>query len=202
MSFISLDFLYRFSNICKPWLVKKRQDGKTKLCWVIGALLTSIPVCLDKFTDWPLAYASSGGICFIEPQVFLIAFFIGPSLFLFSVSVVSFIVTISNICRLLPEDTDITAAADRNMALIFSKIGGLMGVTWLFALIPYITGVEEFWYVFTILNGMQGLFIFLSCGIFSYLIPRKKRRATANSQDSAKSHAVRSTLSEAQNTWT
>ena len=174
MTFISFDFLYRFSNIHKSWLVKKSQDGKVKFCWVIGALLISIPVCLDEITDWPLAYASSRGICFIEPQIYLIAFFIGPSIFLFSVNTVSFIATIINICRILPDDPDITAASDRNMALIFSKIGGLMGVTWLFALIPYITGVGEFWYVFTILNGMQGLFDFLSCGIYSYIIPCKK----------------------------
>ena len=82
MSLVSLDFFYRFSNIYEPWFVKKRQDGKVKYCWIIGGLLISIPVCLDEFTDWPLAYASNSGICFIEPQTYLIAFFISPSTFL------------------------------------------------------------------------------------------------------------------------
>ena len=65
-----------------------------------------------------------------------------------------------------------------------------MGVTWLFALIPYLTGVEEFWYVFTILNAMQGLFIFFSSGVYLHLLPCQNQRSTATSQDSTKSHAV------------
>ena len=77
--------------------------------------------------------------------------------------------TIINICRILPNDTEIAAASDRNVAMIFTKIGALMGVTWLFALVPYITGIEELWYVFVIMNGLQGLYIFLSSGIIGHL---------------------------------
>ena len=80
-----------------------------------------------------------------------------------------FIATVVNIYRAQPADSDIAASTDRNMAIIFAKICGLMGITWLFALVPYITGIEEFWYVFVITNGLQGLYIFLSSGIPSYL---------------------------------
>ena len=55
------------------------------------------------------------------------------------------------------------------MVMIFAKIGGLIGVTWLFALVPYITGIEEFWYVFVIMNGLQGVYIFMSSGIIGHL---------------------------------
>ena len=129
----------------------------------------AIPICLDNFTSLPITYGSSSGICFIEPRLYLIGFFIGPSLFLFFVNAVSFIMTIVNICRILPNDPEIAAASDRNMAMIFAKIGGLMGVSWLFALVPFMTGIEEFWYVFVIMNGLQGVYIFMASGIIGHL---------------------------------
>ena len=80
-----------------------------------------------------------------------------------------FVVTTINICRILPSDAEVAAASDRNMAVIFMKIGGLMGVAWLFALVPYITGIAEFWYVFVVMNALQGMYIFMSSGIMGLL---------------------------------
>ena len=147
--------------------MKKNRMSMQKLtfCWILGLALMSIPVCLDNFTTLPIDYGSSSGICFIEPRLYLIGFFIGPSLFLFVVNAICFLLTIVNICRILPSNAEVAAASDRNVVLIFAKIGALMGVTWLFALVPYITGIEEFWYAFAIMNGLQGVYIFMSSGI-------------------------------------
>ena len=150
-------------------------------CWVLGIALMSIPVCLDLITNLPITYGSTRGICFIEPRLYLIWFFIGPSIFLFFINAMCFVVTIINICQILPNDTEVAAASDRNMAIIFMKIGGLMGVAWLFALVPYITGIEEFWYVFVIMNGLQGLYIFISSGIIGHL----KKLFTQNQRPAA-----------------
>ena len=151
--------------------MKKNRMSMQKLtfCWILGLALMSIPVCLDNFTTLPIDYGSSSGICFIEPRLYLIGFFIGPSLFLFVVNAICFIMTIVNICRILPSNAEVATASDRNVAVLFARIGALMGVTYLFALVPYITGIEEFWYVFAIMNGLQGVYIFMSSGIIGNL---------------------------------
>ena len=149
--------------------MKKSKCGLVKYCWITGIIMMSIPTCLDSLTDLALDYAPHYDICFIGPQVYLISFFIGPAMFLFFVNMICFIATVINIYRAQPNDSDIAASTDRNVALIFARIGGLMGVTWLFALVPYITGIEELWYVFVITNGLQGLYIFLSSGIVAYM---------------------------------
>ena len=183
MTTVSFDFFHRFSNFCKPWYLKKSSMSFCNLsfCWVLGIVLIAIPVCLDLLTQLPITYGSTRGICFIEPRLYLICFFIGPSLLLFFINTMCFVVTTINICRILPSDAEVAAASDRNMAVIFMKIGGLMGVAWLFALVPYITGIEEFWYVFVIMNGLQGIYIFMSSGIMGLL----KKMFSQNQQGTA-----------------
>jgi hypothetical protein len=170
MSFISVNLFYRFSNICQPWLVKHGQGkNSVKYCWIVSLILILVNVCLDQFSSLELNYAGSRDICFIEPEFYLMLFFIGPVFFLISVNMICFVVTIYSIHQARPDETNIASISDRAMALIFAKVGSIMGVTWLFALVPFLTGVEELWYIFVVLNGLQGVYIFLSSGIIGLL---------------------------------
>ena len=96
-------------------------------CWILGIVLMTLPLCLDNFTTLPVTYGSSSGICFIEPRLYLIGFFNGPSMFLFFINAICFFMTVVKICHIIPNDIEITAAPGRNMAMIIAKIGGLMG---------------------------------------------------------------------------
>ena len=182
MTSIALDLCYRFSNIYQPWYVKKSKCTAVKYCWVVGIIMMSIPTCLDCLTDLAIDYAPHYGICFIGPQLYLISFFIGPAMFLFFINMFCFIATVISINGAQPADSDIAASTDRNMMVIFARIGGLMGVTWLFALVPYVTGIEELWYVFVITNGLQGMYIFLSSGIFGILKNMRPFQSVSNIQ--------------------
>ncbi|XP_072048307.1 adhesion G-protein coupled receptor D1-like [Amphiura filiformis] len=46
--------------------------------------------------------------------------------------------------------------------LIYIKIASLMGFTWIFGYVAAFTGIEALWYIFIILNSLQGVFIFIS----------------------------------------
>ena len=179
MSYISLEFFYRFSNICKPWYMKHcNGKGKVMYCWLIGILVISVPVTMDNFSQFAVDYASSRGICFIEPQLYITAFFIGPTLVLISINIICFIITTYEIHQARPNETDIATISDSKLAKIFAKIGGLMGVTWLFALVPFLTKIEELWFVFVLLNGLQGLSIFIVSGITTVFLKKCKSRQT------------------------
>ena len=178
MSFISLECFYRFSNICQPWFVKHGNNKKkVKVCWIVSAKIMSIPICLDQFTDLPLEYASSSGICFIEPHIYIISLFVGPTLFLLCINVICFVGTLYNIYQAV-SDNEILAANDRNMAKICAKISALMGVTWLLAIVPFVTGIYEIWYVFIILNGSQGVYIFFSSGMPGHIMKVFRAKTT------------------------
>ena len=51
------------------------------------------------------------------------------------------------------------------MVKIFAKVAILMGVTWLLAIVPSLSRIQELWYLFIIINGLQGVYIFWSFGI-------------------------------------
>ena len=191
MTFISLEFCYRFSNVCKPWFVKSgKNKEKVKYCWIVGVLLMAIPVCLEYLTNLPLSYASSRGICFIEPHKYVIIFFIGPTLCLISINALCFIVTIYNVRKTVSDEVDI--ARERNMTIIFAKISSLMGLTWLFAFIPHVTGIKELWYVFTVLNAIQGVYIFNSSGIGRHCLGMLRSQPGTNSKGTQSTPAVQS----------
>ena len=181
MTYISTELMYRFSNICKPWFLKKGYaKDNVKYCWLISCFSMTVPVGLNWSKHLNLAYASSRGICFIEPQFHIITFFIGPTLFLISVNTICFIITTCSIHKTRPGVPNISKISDRSMVLIFTKIGSLMGVTWLFTLVPLFTNREEFWYVFVVLNGLQGVYIYLSSGIFNLMCKEFKTKLCPN----------------------
>ena len=47
-------------------------------------------------------------------------------------------------------------------SLIMFQIASLMGFTWIFGYIAAFTDVEALWYIYIILNSLQGVFIFIS----------------------------------------
>ena len=140
---------------------------------------------MDKFADFAVEYASSRGICFIEPQLYTITFFIIPTLVLISINIICFIMTTYEIQQARPNETDIATISDSKLAKIFAKIGGLMGVTWLFALVPFLTKIEELWFVFVLLNGLQGLSIFIVSGIPTVFMKKCSRRSVEVTETSS-----------------
>ncbi|XP_072047469.1 LOW QUALITY PROTEIN: uncharacterized protein [Amphiura filiformis] len=61
----------------------------------------------------------------------------------------------------LHQDTS-TLKRTTDELLIYIKIASLMGFTWIFGYVAAFTGIEALWYIFIILNSLQGLFIFFS----------------------------------------
>ena len=166
MTAISLDFVYHFTNIGSPWYTKHSRFKRFKYCWLISLIATAVPVALHHFSSLPIAYDDSRGICFISPLMYQVIFFIGPALFLSSVNTICFIMTSVYIYQASRSDNaEVRHITDRALAKIFTKVAVLMGVTWIFAIVPSLVGVKELWYVFIAINCLQGFYIFWSFGI-------------------------------------
>lgn len=184
MSAISFDFVYHFTNIGSPWYTKQIRFQQFKYCWLASIILTAVPVLLDHFTDLLIDYNGSRRICFISPLKHQIIFFIGPVLLMSSVNTLCFIVTSVYIYKASRSDKAlISHISDQIMAKIFTKLAVVMGVTWLFAIVPSLSGVEELWYLFIVVNGLQGMYIFWSFGLPSIKKLREKPSEKSTSFD-------------------
>ena len=176
MTFISLDFAYQFSNIGSPWYTKHTSGRKklVKFCWIMSMAVVTIPACLALFSDLPIEYTSNDDLCFIKPVSYRNIFFTGPVLALTAINTLCFIVTSFNIKKARSDNSEINFMSDADIVAIFAKVALLMGVTWLIAILPTFIGISEFWYIFQIVNGLQGVYIFVSFGLRPFIGRRRK----------------------------
>ena len=181
MTFISLDFVYRFSNIGSPWYTKQASGRKklVKFCWIVSLASVAIPTGLALFSDLPIEYTFIDDLCFIKPATYRIIFFSGPVLALSTINTLCFIVTSYNIRRARSDNSEINFISDADIVAIFAKVALLMGVTWLIAILPTIIRVSEVWYVFQVVNGLQGVYIFVSFGLRPFIGRRRTQESSS-----------------------
>ncbi|KAK6173136.1 hypothetical protein SNE40_016651 [Patella caerulea] len=96
---------------------------------------------------------------------YIFAFFIPVGLSLV-VNSVCFALTLYSIEKTMTMSQKITGRQrDKKRCLIYIKLSSVMGFTWVFGFIASFLNVKLLWYVYIILNGLQGVFIFLSFGL-------------------------------------
>ncbi|KAK6173135.1 hypothetical protein SNE40_016650 [Patella caerulea] len=96
---------------------------------------------------------------------YIFAFFIPVGLSLV-VNSVCFALTLYSIEKTMTMSQTITGRQrDKKRCLIYIKLSSVMGFTWVFGFIASFLNVKLLWYVYIILNGLQGVFIFLSFGL-------------------------------------
>jgi hypothetical protein len=124
MSFIAVDFLYHFSNFCGRLLTKAKSKGnaKTLYCWFISMAFMAVPVSLDLFSDLSINYGASRGICFIEPELYQIIFFLAPILFLICINNICFFVTLFTIYNMRQPDVNVETLSNRHLIKLFAKV--------------------------------------------------------------------------------
>ena len=100
------------------------------------------------------------GACWISNKKALLIVFGVPLAMLLFVNVVCFVITICSIERSMHiSKTATSTRKDRVKCIIYSKLLIITGLTWAFA--AAFSNSEHLWYVFIVLNGSQGLYIFI-----------------------------------------
>ncbi|XP_067648961.1 uncharacterized protein [Haliotis asinina] len=142
-----------------------RTHGVLSLCACgIPLLIVTTSVILD-FLELPDIYIGYGaqGICWIaNPPASLLVFGVPLALMLL-VNVVAFIVTLCNIEKSLKLSENMTSSKkDKAKAFIYGKLFVIMGVSWCTSFVAAFADASILWYMFIILNGLQGFYIFVS----------------------------------------
>nr|XP_054763046.1 uncharacterized protein LOC129269556 [Lytechinus pictus] len=140
--------------------------------WGIPLVITSTTLLmqLGGFTDEPIL-EYGGPACLFATRLSSLAVFFGPICLCLLTNCLLFIGTMRN----LHSTNKSTAIARKNSGSaiqkqltlelrIFVKISALLGFAWLFGFLAMVVNILVTWYLFIIVSGLQGFFIFISFG--------------------------------------
>lgn len=98
--------------------------------------------------------------CYVSSQTMIYFTFALPVAFFVSSNIIMFLTIVFKLKR----TSNITKNVknERSDIAVFAKLSTLTGVTWLFGFIYLWTSLKVFSYLFLVLNGSQGLFIFVA----------------------------------------
>ncbi|XP_064602341.1 uncharacterized protein LOC135468181 [Liolophura sinensis] len=113
--------------------------------------------------------AASGGqdigygeqICFLNKPLDIGIFFALPVGLVLTFNVICFIRTVVSIRR-VPDMKNAKNKPNRNHVHVYFRLSILLGFTWVFGFVAAVVRTNVWWYVYIILNGLQGVFIFVA----------------------------------------
>lgn len=100
-------------------------------------------------------------ICFLNKPMDIGIFFALPLGLVLIFNVVCFIRTVVSIRR-VPDMKNAKNKPNRNHVHVYFRLSILLGFTWVFGFVAAVVRSDVWWYVFVILNGLQGVFIFVA----------------------------------------
>jgi len=134
--------------------------------WLTPALLSAATLCIDLL-DLPQVPqhfkpglgASQLGLCWFSKRLSLVIYFIVPFSLIITLNILFFL---SSSCVIWENNrcpAKITTSGPKTNFHLYLKLGVLMGLTWVAGLVAGGLDQEWVWYVFLVLNSLQGLFI-------------------------------------------
>ena len=103
------------------------------------------------------------GLCWITERIALLIFFGIPLALILSINIIFYVLTIRKLV-LIAKTTKAIQQTNENKQrfTLYVKLSVIMGLTWIFGFIATMTDEQSLWYVFVILNSLQGAFICIS----------------------------------------
>ncbi|XP_072031880.1 uncharacterized protein [Amphiura filiformis] len=162
---LSFDLNRTFSTKMALTYVEKKRIGYKYLLHGWGSpLLVIIPCLVLHFcacSDIPFQYGN-GSACWIYNQYANLAVFGGPLTICMLVNLFLFCNTMWNIHSTKSKTRAVSSHKHqfKDELLIYARIATLMGFTWIFAFLAAFSGISALWYIYIIINSLQGLYIF------------------------------------------
>ncbi|GAB6020585.1 hypothetical protein CHUAL_003264 [Chamberlinius hualienensis] len=133
--------------------------------WLGSAAVVASAIIVENSSYIPEIYKPSFGLthCWFSNRRALLIFFVIPVIVLVIINVLLFSMS-ANIIATTTRNSAIlhpNSKARRNFQ-IYLRLALVMGLTWISGIVAGLADWEPLWYVFVILNALQGLFIFLS----------------------------------------
>ncbi|XP_069189060.1 adhesion G-protein coupled receptor D1-like [Procambarus clarkii] len=136
-------------------------------CWLLPALAVVVTVTLDKTAPVGLSpqFLPSFGQrwCWFGKRKALLVFFGAPLFTVMALNVVFFLVTSYTIgASREPTLRKSSSPQNKKQFVLYVRLAVLMGLTWITGIVAGYLQLQVVWYVFVVLNTLQGAFIFLT----------------------------------------
>ncbi|GFS90183.1 g-protein coupled receptor Mth2 [Nephila pilipes] len=133
--------------------------------WGVPLIITTISVVMDNAEGVPSWIKPDFGkrdTCWITNSTAKTIFFCAPAFTLFVANGVFFVMS----AFIIKKNTMKNVSDHQNQTaklnfILYVRLGLMMGVTWLIGIIATFSNIRTLWFIFDLLNSLQGLFIFL-----------------------------------------
>ncbi|XP_064601681.1 uncharacterized protein LOC135467772 [Liolophura sinensis] len=132
-----------------------------------------------------------GKTCFLKGPLDIGIFFAGPLGIVLVFNTFCFIRVVLSI-RNAPNMKSSKNQTNRNHVTVYLRLSILLGFTWIFGLVAASLQVEVLWYIFVILNGLQGVFIFIAYCLNKRILDMLKTVCCGKTSDKYNSTPVNS----------
>lgn len=132
--------------------------------WGIGLMFASVAVISDNTPNFPEEYKPKfgNGTCWFKQRNALLLFFAAPVFTLICMNVFFFGTCVYIIISHTMKPTDPQRSMLKRNVTIYSRLAVIMGLSWVFGLLASLLNHVVLWYIFVILNTLQGFFIFVA----------------------------------------
>ncbi|XP_045615586.2 uncharacterized protein [Procambarus clarkii] len=135
--------------------------------WLLPALAVVVTVTLDKTAPagLPSEFRPNFGQCWcwFGKRKALMVFFVAPLIVVMALNVVFFLFTSYSIgTSREPTLRRNSSSQNKKQFLLYVRLAVLMGLSWISGIVADYLQLEAVWYVFVVLNTLQGVFIFLT----------------------------------------
>ncbi|BFZ17513.1 hypothetical protein BsWGS_20551 [Bradybaena similaris] len=167
-NFICCFYTYNVFSKIRNLQVNPRSQNLTLIKNVAFTLLTpaiivSAVVVGVYVTSGGSSLGYGGSVCYLNDRILVGAATIGPVVLITITNIIFFLKTVYNIHGVGRLQTCETSKKDdRNNLYIYAKLSSLTGAFWVIFIVAEVTHLDGLRIVAIVLNGLQGLFIFLS----------------------------------------
>ncbi len=133
--------------------------------WLSPALIVVLSITVNNSPNVNPAYrvAYAEDLCWINNRNALLVFFGIPIAVILLTNILFYCLTLRSLIE-INKTTRVVHEKDENKQryFLYIKLSVVMGLTWIFGFLATLTETEFLWYIFIILNSLQGAFICLS----------------------------------------
>ncbi|KAK6187286.1 hypothetical protein SNE40_005349 [Patella caerulea] len=183
MNVMAIDVWYTFSKAYYQAGTQAHKTNRFKFYMVYVFIMATTPVSLAIIlneTEIGEGFAPhyGEGVCWINRKNALMVFFGLPSLLVILSNVVLFVVAAKTIYVAQKNSARLLGKEDKGMLGIYVRLTCVMGLTYLFGFLAPVVNHPVTWYLFIILNTLQGVFIFVSFVCTHKVIGLARERAS------------------------
>ena len=166
MTVIAIDIVRMLKNSLLLRKVGSRRKSFvffSLFAWLAPLLIVCICIGLnhgDLDPEWKPKYTYSFR-CWISTRNTLLVFFVIPAAILFTINIILFIMAVCYIRSTSKDTLSKDYKSNKRRLLLHVNLLTLMGLTWVFGFLAAPLNEEWLWYIFIILNALQGVFLLL-----------------------------------------